>query len=106
MDRIPVRGPSITQLEIDYVTNAWYGSANTYHARFESAFVSYVGRKVAMALPSATSARHSRLLALGVGRPVSTSRSTLCLALARHYCESSQSRAYVREDERGREARE
>lgn len=67
MDRIPVAGPSITQLEIDYVTNAWYGSANTYHARFESAFVSYVGRKVAMALPSATSARHLSLLALGVG---------------------------------------
>ena len=54
--RIPVAGPSITQREIDYVTdavtNAWYGNANMYHARFEAAFASYVGRKYAMALPS------------------------------------------------------
>jgi perosamine synthetase len=71
MDRIPVAGPSITQREIDYVTdavtNAWYGNANMYHARFESAFAAYVGRKYAMALPSATSAIHLSLLALGVG---------------------------------------
>jgi len=71
MDRIPVAGPSITQREIDYVTdavtNAWYGNANMYHARFEAAFATYVGRKYAMALPSATSAIHLSLLALGVG---------------------------------------
>jgi perosamine synthetase len=71
MERIPVAGPSITQREIDYVTdavtNAWYGNANIYHARFEAAFAQYVGRKYAMALPSATSAIHLSLLALGVG---------------------------------------
>ena len=71
MDRIPVAGPSITQREIDYVTdavtNAWYGNANMYHARFEKAFGEYVGRKYAMALPSATSAIHLSLMALGVG---------------------------------------
>jgi perosamine synthetase len=71
MDRIPVAGPSITQREIDYVTdavtNAWYGNANMYHARFESAFAAYVARKYAIALPSATSAIHLSLLALGVG---------------------------------------
>lgn len=71
MDRIPVAGPSITQREIDYVTdavtNAWYGNANMYHARFEAAFAAYVGRKYAMALPSCTSAIHLSLLALGVG---------------------------------------
>jgi len=71
MERIPVAGPSITQREIDYVTdavtNAWYGNANVYHARFESAFATYVDRKYAMALPSATSAIHLTLLALGVG---------------------------------------
>ncbi len=70
MDRIPVAGPSITQREIDYVTNAvtnaWYGNANMYHARFEKAFCEYVGRKYAMALPSATSAIHLSLMALGV----------------------------------------
>lgn len=71
MERIPVAGPSITQREIDYVTdavtNAWYGNANMYHTRFESAFAEYVGRKYAMALPSATSAIHLSLLALGIG---------------------------------------
>ena len=70
MDRISVAGPSITKREIDYVTdavtNAWYGNANMYHARFEKAFGEYVGRKCAMALPSATSAIHLSLLALGV----------------------------------------
>lgn len=71
MDRIPVAGPSITRREIDYVTdavtNAWYGNANMYHARFEAAFAAYVGRRYAMALPSCTSAIHLSLLALGVG---------------------------------------
>lgn len=71
MGRIPVAGPSITQREIDYVTdavtNAWYGDANMYHARFEAAFAKYVSRKYAMAVPSATSAIHLGLLALGVG---------------------------------------
>jgi perosamine synthetase len=71
MERIPVAGPSITQREIDYVTdavtNAWYGNANMYHTRFENAFATYVGRKYAMALPTATSAIHLSLLALGVG---------------------------------------
>ena len=70
MDRIPVAGPLITQKEIDYVTdavtNAWYGNANMYHARFEKAFCEYVGRKYAMALPSATSAIHHTRMVLGV----------------------------------------
>jgi len=71
MDRIPVAGPSITQKEIDYVTdavtNAWYGNANVYHDRFEKAFAEYLGVRHAMALPSCTSAIHLSLLALGVG---------------------------------------
>jgi perosamine synthetase len=69
--RIPVAGPSITQKEIDYVTDAvtkgWYGDANTYHARFEEAFAAYLGVRYAIALPSCTSAIHLSLLALGVG---------------------------------------
>lgn len=71
MERIPVAGPSITQKEIDYVTdavtNAWYGSANVYHDRFEQAFAEYLGVQHAMTLPSCTSAIHLSLLALGVG---------------------------------------
>lgn len=71
MERIPVAGPSITQKEIDYVTdavtNAWYGDANVYHNRFEKAFAEYLGVRYAMTLPSCTSAIHLALLALGVG---------------------------------------
>jgi perosamine synthetase len=71
MERIPVAGPSITQKEIDYVTdavtNAWYGNANVYHERFEKAFADYLGLGHAVTLPSCTSAIHLSLLALGVG---------------------------------------
>lgn len=70
MQSIPVSGPSITQKEIDYVTdavtNAWYGNANIYHDRFEQAFAKYIGVKYAIALPSCTSAIHLSLLALGI----------------------------------------
>jgi len=71
MERIPVAGPSITQKEIDYVTdavtNAWYANANLYHQRFEKAFSEYLGVRYTIALPSCTSAIHLALLALGVG---------------------------------------
>jgi perosamine synthetase len=71
MERIAVAGPWITQKEIDYVTdavtNAWYGNANCYHDRFETAFASYVGVRHAVTLPSCTSAIHLSLLALDIG---------------------------------------
>ncbi|HEX3146373.1 MAG TPA: DegT/DnrJ/EryC1/StrS family aminotransferase [Pyrinomonadaceae bacterium] len=71
MERIPVAGPSITQREIDYVTdavtNAWYANANTYHERFEKSFAEYIGVRYAVSLPSCTSAIHLSLLGLGVG---------------------------------------
>lgn len=71
MERLPVAGPWITQKEIDYVTdavtNAWYGNANMYHQRFETAFANYIGRQYAMTLPSCTSGIHLALLAAGVG---------------------------------------
>jgi perosamine synthetase len=70
MDFIPVAGPWVTQKEIDYVAdaaaNAWYGNANTYHARFEAAFAKYIGRKYAIAVPHCTSAIHLALLSLGL----------------------------------------
>ncbi|MBV8032531.1 MAG: DegT/DnrJ/EryC1/StrS family aminotransferase [Betaproteobacteria bacterium] len=69
--RIPVSGPSITQLEVDCVAEAareaWYENHNRYHVRFEEAFAEYLGVRHAMALPSCTSAIHLSLLALGVG---------------------------------------
>jgi len=70
MEPIPVAGPSITQKEIDYVTdavtNAWYANANIFHERFEKAFADYIGVRYAIALPSCTSAIHLSLLALGI----------------------------------------
>ncbi|MDT9196392.1 aminotransferase class I/II-fold pyridoxal phosphate-dependent enzyme, partial [Limnospira sp. PMC 1245.20] len=69
--RIPISGPSITQKEIDYVTdavtNAWYDNAGLYYQKLETAFANYVGTKYAVSLPSCTSAIHLSLLSLGVG---------------------------------------
>jgi perosamine synthetase len=71
MGRIPVAGPSITEKEIAYVTDAvahdWYDNAGRYIARFETAFAAYIGTRHAVALPSCTSAIHLALVALGIG---------------------------------------
>ncbi|NLW77105.1 MAG: DegT/DnrJ/EryC1/StrS aminotransferase family protein, partial [Methanomicrobiales archaeon] len=71
MKSIPVAGPSITQKEIGYVTdavtNAWYEKANMYHEKFEQAFQNYIGSEYSIALPSCTSALHLSLLAIGIG---------------------------------------
>lgn len=71
MNRISVAGPSITDLEIEYVTdaarNAWYERWNEYNERFEAAFAAYVGVPYAISLPSCTSALHLSMAALGVG---------------------------------------
>ncbi|MDD1705619.1 MAG: DegT/DnrJ/EryC1/StrS family aminotransferase, partial [Methanoregulaceae archaeon] len=70
--RIPISGPSITQKEVEYVTdavrNAWYENANLFHERFEKAFAAYVGRLHAVTLPSCTSGIHLSLAALGISR--------------------------------------
>jgi perosamine synthetase len=69
--RISVAGPSISDKEIEYVTDAvrsaWYGNANIYHERFEGAFALHCRRRHAVSLPSCTSAIHLALLALKVG---------------------------------------
>ena len=71
MTRIPISGPSITQKEVDYVTdavrNAWYENAGMYYDRFEKAFAAYVGKRHAVTLPSCTSGIHLSLAALGIG---------------------------------------
>jgi len=71
MERILITGPSITQKEIDYVTdavtNAWYANANMYRERFEKAFAKYLDVKFAISLPSCTSAIHLSLLSLDIG---------------------------------------
>ena len=70
-ERIPIAGPSITQREIDYATDAathgWYDRAGEYPYRFESAFAEYVGVRHAVSLPSCTSGLHLALAALDIG---------------------------------------
>lgn len=69
--RIPVAGPSITDKELAYVHEAvrdgWYEHANDFILRFEQAFAEYLGVRHAVSLPSATSAIHLSLAALGIG---------------------------------------
>lgn len=71
MSRFPIAGPSITQKEIECVTDAvtrcWYDGANEYHDLFERTFADYVGVRHALCLPSGTSALHLSLAALGIG---------------------------------------
>lgn len=69
--KIPVAGPSITEKEIAYVTEAaataWFSTANVFVDRFEQGFAEYLDVKHAMALPSCTSALHLSLAALDLG---------------------------------------
>ena len=69
--RIPIAGPSISQREIDYATDAaatgWYDGAGDYPHRFERAFASYLEVKHAVSLPSCTTGLHLALAALGIG---------------------------------------
>jgi perosamine synthetase len=68
---IPIAGPSITELEVRYASdaaaNGWYDRAGEYPRRFEQAFADLVQRRFAMCLPSCTSALHLTLAALDVG---------------------------------------
>ena len=70
-ERIHIAGPSITQREIDYATdaaaNGWYDRAGEYPRRFEEAFAEYLGVKHAVSLPSCTSGLHLALAAAGIG---------------------------------------
>ncbi|MBT3581445.1 DegT/DnrJ/EryC1/StrS family aminotransferase [bacterium] len=72
MKKIHVSGPSISQKEIDYITDAakssWYDNAGQYVKRFEKAFAAYIDRKYAVTLPCCTSGLHLSLLSLGVGQ--------------------------------------
>jgi perosamine synthetase len=70
-DRIPVAGPWVTDVEVQYVAEAaandWYGTAAQSVVLFESEFARYLDVKHAAAVPHATSALHLAMLALGVG---------------------------------------
>lgn len=69
--RIQYTKPSITELEIKYVTdavrNGWGEHCYEYIQRFESSFKTHLGVKHAIATSSCTGALHMGLAALGVG---------------------------------------
>jgi perosamine synthetase len=69
-NRIPIAGPSITEREIAYVTDAartgWYATANVYIDKFERAVADFTKRKFAISLPSCTSGLHLALAARGI----------------------------------------
>ena len=71
VERIPVAGPWVTELEVRYVSdaaaNGWYQEAGTYLRRFEEAFARSIGVRHAIAVPHCTAALHLSLAALGIG---------------------------------------
>lgn len=67
---IPVSEPSITQKEIDYVTDAvksgWVSSLGPYITEFEAKFADFVGTKYALTTSNGTTALHLALASLGI----------------------------------------
>lgn len=70
-ERIYYTKPSITDLEVEYATdaakNGWGERCYEYIARFEDAFKAHLGVKYAIATSSCTGALHMGMAALGVG---------------------------------------
>ena len=64
-------GPSISNRELTYVSDATLSGWNNHHSdyltRFQEEFAEYVGAKFAIATSSCTGALHLSLLALGIG---------------------------------------
>lgn len=67
---IPTTGPSITEKEVRYVTQAaedgWNENYIKYVTLFEEKFSEYVGRKYALATSSCTGALHMSYLSIGL----------------------------------------
>ena len=70
--RIYYTKPSITELEVEYATdaakNGWGDRCYEYINRFEEAFKQYLGVKYAIATSSCTGALHMGMSALGIGQ--------------------------------------
>ena len=70
-DQILTAGPSISNRELTYVSDATVKGWNNHHSdylnKFQSEFAEYVGAKHALATSSCTGALHLSLLALGIG---------------------------------------
>jgi len=72
MNYIPISQPSITQKEIDYVTDAvksgWVSSLGEYVDRFEKMFCEYCDTKYSLTTSNGTVALHLALAALGINQ--------------------------------------
>ena len=70
--QIPYSKPSITELEVQFATdaaaNGWGKHCYDYIMRFEEAFKTYLGVKYAIATSSCTGALHMGMHALGIGQ--------------------------------------
>ena len=70
MNYIPISQPSITQKEIDYVTDAvksgWVSSLGEYVEKFEKMFSEYCDTKYSLTTSNGTVALHLTLAALGI----------------------------------------
>lgn len=68
---IPISKPSISQLEIDYVTDAvkstWISSLGKYIEQFESEFAKFCEAEYAISVSNGTVALHLALAAFGIG---------------------------------------
>ena len=71
MNKIPYTKPSITELEVQYATdaaaNGWGEHCYDYIDRFEEAFKSHLGVNYAISTSSCTGALHMGMHALGIG---------------------------------------
>ena len=72
MNFIPISQPSITQKEIDYVTDAvksgWVSSLGEYVEKFEKMFCEYCDTKYSLTTSNGTVALHLALAALGINQ--------------------------------------
>ena len=70
MNFIPISQPTITQKEIEYVTDAissgWVSSLGKYIDKFEKNFAEYCETEYALATSNGTTALHLALVALGI----------------------------------------
>ncbi len=70
MTLIPISQPTITQKEIDYITDAaksgWVSSLGEYITAFEQQFAAYCGCKYAVSTSNGTTGLHLALTALGI----------------------------------------
>ena len=70
-EMILTAGPSITEKEISYVTdavtNGWNNDWNKYLIKFEKSFSEYIGVKHSLSTSSCTGALHLAMLACGIG---------------------------------------